>query len=426
MADLAKETPTQTKVEPAGLDKVGLKEPFSTAKSLLAEGKHAEAIKLLEKEYQERKTRLGDDHPDAQAAKYQLGRAHLERGEPIIAIKVFEEVLKTMRGAFPEDPNSMAVHVDLARAYRAAGKLDNALPLFEEALKLRQAKLGTDHPDTLLAMCELGTTYRDLGKLDHMETLLEEAAKKMTVVLGADHPSTLQTHLDLADVLMASKKYAAAEAIARPLVERWRKRIESMSNLAQIDRESTDLARGQFLFGDCLLRQGKHAEAVASLRECLAIRQKKEPESWTTFNTKSMLGGALVGQRKYADAEPLLLDGYEGLKKHEKTIPLQARSKISETNRRLIELYEATGKKDEAAKCRAELATYEPPTEKAPATSSSEAVTQPSGSRFEKSKDRPGTRKQSPTQSRGLLPGRSEGKVPDFCDVRQGKSSQAN
>jgi len=42
------------------------------------------------------------------------------------------------------------------------------------------------------------------------------------------------------------------------------------------------------------------------MSECLAIRAKKEPDAWTTFNTKSLLGGALLGQKKYGAAEPLL------------------------------------------------------------------------------------------------------------------------
>jgi hypothetical protein len=45
--------------------------------------------------------------------------------------------------------------------------------------------------------------------------------------------------------------------------------------------------------------------------------------SWLTFNTQSLLGGALLGQKKYAEAEPLLVKGYEGLKTREKTIPKQ-------------------------------------------------------------------------------------------------------
>ena len=68
-----------------------------------------------------------------------------------------------------------------------------------------------------------------------------------------------------------------------------------------------------------------------------------------------MLGGSLLGQKKFADAGPLLLAGYEGMKQREKTIPPQGKIRISETIERLVQLYEATDKKDEAAKWRTEL-----------------------------------------------------------------------
>ena len=68
-----------------------------------------------------------------------------------------------------------------------------------------------------------------------------------------------------------------------------------------------------------------------------------------------MLGGALLGQKKYAEAEPLLLAGYEGLKKDEKAIPPQGKINIPNAIQRLVKLYDATGKKDEAAKWRKEL-----------------------------------------------------------------------
>ena len=70
-----------------------------------------------------------------------------------------------------------------------------------------------------------------------------------------------------------------------------------------------------------LLLQKKPAEAELKLRECLTIRQKIQPDDWTTFDTKSMLGEALLDQKKFADAEPLLLAGYEGMKQREDTIP---------------------------------------------------------------------------------------------------------
>ena len=75
-----------------------------------------------------------------------------------------------------------------------------------------------------------------------------------------------------------------------------------------------------------LLKQQKYADAEPLLRECLKIREQKEPDDWRTFNTKSLLGGSLLGQEKYAEAEPLLLAGYEGMKQREERFRPRARS----------------------------------------------------------------------------------------------------
>jgi hypothetical protein len=102
----------------------------------------------------------------------------------------------------------------------------------------------------------------------------------------------------------------------------------------------------------------KWAEAEPLLRESLAIREKTQPNDWSTFNSQSMLGGSLLGQKKYAEAEPLLLKGYEGLKQREKTIPPYGGGilRIPQALDRLSELYTATNKPDEAKKWRAERA----------------------------------------------------------------------
>ena len=62
-----------------------------------------------------------------------------------------------------------------------------------------------------------------------------------------------------------------------------------------------------------------------------------------------------MGQKNYADAEPLLLTGYEGMKQREKTIPEQGKIRLPEAVERLVQLFEATGKTVEAAKWRKEL-----------------------------------------------------------------------
>jgi hypothetical protein len=95
--------------------------------------------------------------------------------------------------------------------------------------------------------------------------------------------------------------------------------------------------------------------SIISQTTSASFARKRSPDAWTTFNTRSMLGGALLGQKKYADAEPLLLQGYEGMKERETKIPAQGKIRLTEALERLVQLYEATGKKDQAAEWRKKL-----------------------------------------------------------------------
>ncbi len=58
----------------------------------------------------------------------------------------------------------------------------------------------------------------------------------------------------------------------------------------------------------------------------------------------SLLGGALLGRHRYAEAEPLILQGYEGLVVREAKIPPAAKVRIPQAAARVVRLYEAWGK----------------------------------------------------------------------------------
>jgi hypothetical protein len=49
---------------------------------------------------------------------------------------------------------------------------------------------------------------------------------------------------------------------------------------------------------------------------------------WQTFGTRSFLGQTLLGEKKYAAAEPRLLQGYEGMKQREEAILRQAKIQL--------------------------------------------------------------------------------------------------
>ena len=127
-----------------------------------------------------------------------------------------------------------------------------------------------------------------------------------------------------------------------------------------LPKDSPQLAGVLAQTGLVLLELKKWAEAEPIIHEALAIREKTHPDAWATFNTQSMLGGALLGQKNYAEAEPLLVKGYEGMKTREKTIPQHGGGelRLPEALDRLMELYTAINKPDEAKKWQAERAKY--------------------------------------------------------------------
>jgi eukaryotic-like serine/threonine-protein kinase len=235
---------------------------------------------------------------------------------------------------------------NLAAAYWSARQLDKSVPLFEETLKLRERRLGRQHSDTQETVANLGVNHKDAGRVPEALPLLEEAfqSAKTSPTLRWVGPQLLDGYVK------AGKSAQAAQLVAELLAE-VRK---------QLPADSPQLAGTLAPLGMSLIQANAFAEAQALLRECLAIREKTQPDAWTTFNTMSMLGGALLSQKKYAEAQPLLLKGYEGMKQREKSIPRVGGGdlRIPEALDRLIELYTATNKPDEAKKWRAERAKY--------------------------------------------------------------------
>ena len=215
------------------------------------------------------------------------------------------------------------------------------MPLFEDVLKRREAKIGRQHPDTLMTAANLGVNYKDAGRLDKAIPLLEEAHRA-----SGRFPNLRRFGGQLVDAYAKAGRSSEAIKLAQQLLADTRKTAP---------KDSPQLAGALAQCGGALLQAEDYAEAEPLLRECVAIREKTQPDVWMTFNSTSLLGGALLGLKRYADAEPLLVAGYEGMKRREATITPQSSDRVTNALERLVQLYEATGKPDEAARWRKEL-----------------------------------------------------------------------
>jgi hypothetical protein len=79
------------------------------------------------------------------------------------------------------------------------------------------------------------------------------------------------------------------------------------------------------------------------------------PESYIYFHAQTLVGECLTARGKYAEAEPLLLAGYDGMLQRAKEMR-PGNNSLTDAGQRLVRLYEAWGKPELAADWRAKVA----------------------------------------------------------------------
>jgi serine/threonine protein kinase len=305
------------------------------------------AIPLYERTVKLQEAKLGKEHPDTLTACNNLANAYRADNKLDLAIELLQCTLKLQETKLgPNHPDSLTSRNNLASAYLTANKAELAIPLFQQILQVVEARFPHDHPDLLLTRNNLATAYKAAGNLRLALSLFDKVVPQARKKPGIGDAATMQITTNWILTLEGDHQYARAAQERRGLLAVQRRQFGS---------DELRLARALSPLGGTLLKAGQPAEAESVLRECLTIRTKKEPDAWTTFDTQSLLGGALMGQKKYAEAEPLLVSGYEGMKQREAKIPSQGKIRLTEALERLVQLYEATGKGNRAAKWRMEL-----------------------------------------------------------------------
>jgi tetratricopeptide (TPR) repeat protein/tRNA A-37 threonylcarbamoyl transferase component Bud32 len=350
-------------------------------------GRLADALRLLTDTLRRREAKLGPGHLETLTSKNNLAVVYRDAGRLADALPLYEEVLTGRRSALgPDHPDTLFSMNNLASTYREAGRVDEALRLFQEALQRRRAVLGPDHPDTLMSMNNLGNLDREVGRLAEALSLLAEALQRQRKKLGPDHPDTLLFLSNLALVHQATGQLDRALPL---LEEAHRRRLASLgpdhpetlvskSNLAVAYEAAGRLEHALPLFEETLKRRqatrgpdhpqtlrsmvylaraylaARPADAEPLLRAAVAAFDRKDRDGWRSFEARSLLGASLLAQKKYGEAERPLIDGYEGLKAREATIPAASRKSAGEALGRIVALYDAWDRKDLASRWRKE------------------------------------------------------------------------
>ena len=294
--------------------------------------------------------RAGSADGDAAShVKGDLARVMEGLGDSAAAEALYREALAMERrlgGGRSEDVAATLNNLGVLLGQR--GDWAGAETLHREALDIIRAVRGPECPEVAAGMSTLGGVLEEKGDLAGAETLYRDGLAMRQRLLGPEHPDTTRSLYALAYLLRARGDPEGAVRLCRAVLAlRGRVLPDAHPMVA-----ATLSVEGMSLVD---LRRADAAEPL--LRESLELRRHALPAGhWLIAASEGTLGACLTSRGRYAEAEVLLLRSHEGLRASRgdtHTLTLEAR-------RRLIALYDAWGKPEQAAEWRKTLGSWRP------------------------------------------------------------------
>jgi len=350
------------------------------------EGKYAQAEPMYLQTLEIRRRVLGPDHPDTLASMNNLAGVYWAEGKYAQAEALFNQTLEIWRRTSgPEHPGTLMCMHNLAGVYSDEGKYAQAETLNTQTLEIRRRVLGPENPDTLKSMNNLASVYFDEGKYAQAEALFNQTLEIRRRVLGPEHHYTLKSMDNLASVYAAKGEYTQAEALYSQTLEIERRvlgaehpdLLVTISGIASMYQREGKYAQAESYAAQALagrrhalgsddpetmssaadlalayLSQEKFGEAEPLAREPLEFFRKNQPDDWKQFRAESLLSASLTGQKKYAEAEPLLLEGYGGMAARKDRIAVPDWYHLDRARGWIVQLYQAWGKPDKVSEWR--------------------------------------------------------------------------
>jgi serine/threonine protein kinase/tetratricopeptide (TPR) repeat protein len=344
-----------------------------------------EAARLVREGLALEKRVLPPEHPAIARALLALGEVESRRGHSEEAVKTLEQVraLRSRPGTAPLDLAEALAH--LAMAEFGATHFAAAEALYRQALALTRAQLGNRHPLVADRLGDLADALGQLGRGYEAEPLYREALAIFEEWYGPEHPRTLSALSSVAALLAYMKRFDEAEPLLRKTLavqerlhgemhERVGETVYALAALTNFQKryaESIQLCRrAQRIFGkvvgekhrltgmshNCeakaLLNSGQSAAGEEAARRAEAILLETLPaRSSNVVWSESLIGLALLRQGRPAEAEPHVRAAYEFHLTSGYKDPAFWTDNLSQ----LVDIYDALGRHEEAAKFRREL-----------------------------------------------------------------------
>ncbi len=283
---------------------------YSRVYSQSANYKESENLLLVVRDFVSSKR--GADHPVTIRVQLGLAGAYLGQGRGPDAANLLEEVLKICTRSFGDDAQLTLQVMDLlGENHWQQGRVLTAKTLHETAIDRMTRTLGAEHEDTLRAITHLGRVHDRFLRYHEAKRLHSTAWEGMRKadVLGPNHHDTLTAQDSLAMAYLCIGGNANLELAYQLETDILNKRKQKLGKEHQWTLHSVlNLSRINFA-------RGFSDEAERGLRAGLMVAHRNlGAEHFGTLFGESRLGLMLICQKRYAEAEELLLKTIETYK----------------------------------------------------------------------------------------------------------------
>lgn len=318
------------------LSRVGL------ARLLQSENRYAEADTLYGAALLARRTVLGDSSPAVAASLTDLGMLEVDRQNWAVAEARFREAIPIWHAAKVEDQEVYTLG-ELALALRELNKLDEAQAILADVLKRNRAMYGDEHWTIGMTYQSMADVAKARGRPAEAESLAVQSLTIKRIAYGPKSADVAQQLINVA--LMIEARGDTARAI--PVVR------ESLGLLTAF-RPPTDgnVVLTRRILAIELCATGAFAEGDSVIRTAIASAPL-DTTQFAPYRVRAAHGYCLMRERKFAEAEPLLLEAESRFRAMGSP---PAKRYGAQTIGWLAMLYDQWGKADQAAAWRSRAA----------------------------------------------------------------------
>ncbi len=316
------------------------------------------------------------EHAAVAAVKSALATILRKKGDIAAAETLYREAVATLRKVLPDSDDLGDTLANLGILLQNASRFADSRAAYEEAQRIYRSRHGAEHPAVAGCLNSLAVLAFLEGKTDEAIELARRTVAMRRRVLPKDHYDLAESLNNLGFMLASAKRGEEAVPLYRESLDIKRRTIgpapdtnrtassfamclEALGRLDEAKAEylaaadgwktvgnPVERSRSLISVGEILVRQGKAAEAETVLRETLELRRANLPEGhWRIAAAQSSLAEALTAQKRFEEAEALLLTALPALAES-KDASAEAKANVK---KRAVALYEAWGKPEKAA-----------------------------------------------------------------------------